>query len=246
MKRRSGPCRQSRSHRLAARCRGLGRTPAEVAIGCGSAELTQSLRVHRAVAGHDRTDIGWIPRADVSENALDFGAGVSKGGRPGGQRPSHDDPHLISVCWHDPLSGSREASEVGAREVLLADRRPTPTVNRCHANPTVDVYSSFRSGARLGGIDVARHPTARSARRDRVTSGRLGGAAPATRIGRPMGRVVTGIVAATVPSPSPPPVVVIAVGTPTDIARPPGPVHPCRAPITTPGPSPTEAHGKVP
>ncbi len=240
---RSG--RESRSHRSAARGRGIDRTPTEVTIGCGLAKSTQSLGTHRAVAGHDRTDISWIFRADVSENAFDFGAWISQGGRPGGQRPGHDDPHLISIGWHDPVSGPREASEVGTRKILLADRRPTSTIDRCHANLTIEVDSSFRPSARLGGIDVASHPTARGPRRNRVTSSRLRGTA-ATRMRRPVGRVIAGIVATTVPAPAPPPVVVIAVRTPSDVTGPPSPAHPRRAPISPPRPGPTEANRKVP
>ncbi len=226
--------RESWGHRAAARGRSIDRTLAEVTIGCRPAELTQGLRIHRAVASHDCTDIGWISRANVAEHALDFRARVSQGGRSCGQRAGHHNPHLITVGRHDAVPRPGETGEIGAGEILLTDRRPTSTIDRRHAHPTVDVHSSIRSDARLGGIDTVRHPTARGTWRNRVTSGRLSRAAPTARIGRPMGRVVAGIVAATVPAPAPPPVVVITVGTPSDVAWPPGPVHPRRAPMTAP------------
>lgn len=241
---RSCARRQSWSHRSTARGRRLYRAPAEVAKGRGPAELTQSFRVHRAVASHHRTDIGRVSRANFAENALDFRTGVPEGRRSCGQRPGHHDPHLISVCGHDPGSRPGNAGEIWAREVLLSDCRPTSAVNRRDADATAEVNRAIRSNARLGGTTL--DPIAGGARRNRVTTRRLRVATSATRIGRPVRGVVTGVVASAVPAPSVPPVVVITVGAPADITRPPGPVHPGRAPIITPGPGPTTAHREVP
>lgn len=173
MERRARSCRETWGHSSAVRGCGFGRPLTQFTIGCGSAESTQRFRICRAVASHDRTDIGRISRTNGSKDALDLRARISLGGGPGCQRSAHDDPHLIPIGWHHPVSGSRKAREIGACEVLLADRRPTSTVDRRHPHLTTQIDSSIRTSARLGGIDVAGHPAARCAGWNRVTSGRL-------------------------------------------------------------------------
>jgi hypothetical protein len=243
MERRSCSSRQSWGHRSVARGCSFSRTSAEIGVGCGLAELPHGFGAHRGVAGHHRADIGRISRSDLPEDALDFGPGIAPSGRPGCQRPSHHDPGLIAVGGHHTVTRSGEAGQIGAREVFLANRSPPPPIDLRHSHPAFDVDRSVRRWPRTGRI--VRNPTVGVARRDCGATRRLCGAATATGVWRPVWRVVAGIVAAVI-APSPPPGVVIAVRTPADVARPPGPVHPRGPPVTTPRPHPAEADREMP
>ena len=155
-------------------------------------ELPHGVRTQGAVPRHQGADIGCGARFDVSENALDLVPGVRDTRRSGRQGPAHHHPHLISRGRYEAISRPRQAGEVGAREIILRDDRPSPAVHRRHPHPAVDVDGTPRGDARQRG--VCAHPAAGIPWwRHHVTAWRLIVAAAATRVTRPVGRIVSAV-----------------------------------------------------
>ena len=155
-------------------------------------ELPHGIRTQGAVPRHQGADIGGSARLDVSENALDLSPGVCDPRRSGRQGPAHHHSRLISRGRNEAVSRSGQAGDVGAREIILRDDRPSPAVHRRHPHCAIDVDGTPRGDARQRG--VCAHPAAGIPWwRHHITAWRLIVAAATTRVTRPVGRIVSAV-----------------------------------------------------
>jgi hypothetical protein len=211
----------------------------EIGLPC---ELPNGVCAQRAVPSHQGTDIGGSARLDPSEYSLDLGPGVCDPRRSGRQGPAHHHSRLISSGRNEAVSRSGQAGDIGAREIILRDHRPSPAVHRRHPHCAIDVDGTSRRYALQRG--VATNPAAGIPWwRHHVTAWRLIVAATTTRVAGPVGWIIPWVVTAiAVPVPG----VVITVRAPSDITGPPHPAHPGRTPISPPRPHPSKADVEVP